>query len=169
MSLRREFQQVRKTFFPRWDRAKVWKCRKVYDFYGAACCCFDTKEVKVSVVGDNLTLVLIHEICHAVGGTGHEEKWQRRMEKVAVRAERVGRSELAAQIREEIQRYQEMPIITAADVCSEIDVAIESLESEATLMQVAERVGHKFSISPEQVLALKGFKAAFAKRRRCRK
>ena len=70
-----------------------------------------------------LTLVLIHEVCHAFC-IGHGSRWMLRMERAAERAEEVEHPELAKAIREEIEGYQRSPIVRAAHVYAAIEDAV---------------------------------------------
>jgi hypothetical protein len=170
MDLQYEFQQVCHTFFPRWDQGKLWKCRAYQNLHGSCGeCCIKSKTVKIVVGVDNPTLVLIHEICHAVGGSGHEKKWQGRMEKAAARAEEIGHPELATQIREEAREYQETLLTTETDIYDQIDDLL-SAEPEATMIQTVDEIRRTFGISMNRKKFLakyKRFKVEFAERRRC--
>jgi len=63
---------------------------------------------------DEMDMLLIHEICHAVSTGGHGKVWLARLEKAAQKAEKVGRSRLAELLREEITRYQN-PTVGSGD------------------------------------------------------
>jgi hypothetical protein len=169
MNLQRDFQQVRATFFPRWDRSASWKCRAFRDLHGAGGeCNTDSKTVRSAVTVGDPTLVLIHEICHAVGGNGHGKKWQSRMEKAATRAQDVGRPELAMQIRKEIREYQETPLTTDADIYNQIDDVL-SAAPETSMTQVADEIRRTFGVSMSRKAFLfkyRRFKNEFAEKQR---
>lgn len=110
MSLRHEFQAIKSVFFPRWDRANLWRIstrsrRSVHGY-----CDRIRRVIEVVVVPsdpDDRDLLLIHEICHAVTSGSHGKSWQARMGRAAERADRFGRDRLAKLLREEIAAYQE--------------------------------------------------------------
>ncbi len=167
VNIQRELKQVRKAFFPRWDRAKLWKCRTVRDLDGAcAVCVAESKTLKIAF-SDNPTLLLIHEICHAVAGCGHSKKWQARMAKAAIDAERGGRPELAVQIREEIRGYQETPVTgKVAEIYGLIDDVLMD-QPEATMMQVADWIRRDYGMNRKEFFdSYKRFKTEFAKKQR---
>lgn len=110
MNIRKHFLEIKRQFFPRWDREHCWRIstrsrRKVHGF------CDSARRVIEIVVQhadlDDRDNLLIHEICHAVAKGGHGKVWQRRMEKAAKRAEEVGRVRLAELLRQEVVNYQE--------------------------------------------------------------
>ena len=151
--LEREFDAVRRNFFPRWDRNRDWKPRMVRDPYGASGRCRpDTKTIEVSpstpLEGDNgLTMLLIHEIAHAVTPHGHGRSWQRRMEKAAQRAEALGRPDLAEQLRAEFG--EGLRVHSAPMIYSEITDTIrenDRMEFEELISYLA----HLHGSSPEE-------------------
>ncbi len=109
-TLQEEFNQVRQTFFPSWDKKKRWR---IVDKAGPYCphCCIDKKaqvvEVQCMSPGQSLRVALIHEIAHAVSSLSHGKEWQARMRKSAQKAESVGENSLAEAITEEIRLYTE--------------------------------------------------------------
>jgi hypothetical protein len=169
MNLQHEFQQISHTFFPRWDRGKLWKCRAYQNLNGSCGeCCVQLKTVKIVVGVDNPTLVLIHEICHAIGGSGHEKKWQRRMEKAAAHAQMIGRLELAEQIREEVRQYQNTLITTEEDIYERLDEILAS-DPTISILQAVDEIRRTFGISTsrkEFYNKYKRFKTEFTERQR---
>lgn len=76
--LRQSFQSVRQQFFPRWDRAGRWRLRQVTDLDGAQGeCCREDHTIRITHLpeGDEGTVLLIHEIGHAVANGGHGRLW----------------------------------------------------------------------------------------------
>lgn len=109
--LNQYFDDVRRKYFPRWDKKREWKARAVADIHGAvARCVSNSKTIKIQQPppdGDELALVLIHEIAHAVTTDSHGKRWIARMEKAATRAAEIGQPNIARLIAEEVARYQE--------------------------------------------------------------
>lgn len=110
MLIQQRFREIKKLFFPRWDRAGVWRIstRSRRNVHGHC----DTERRVIEIVvqhadPDERDRLLIHEICHAVAAGGHGKVWQRRMEKAARRADELGRDVLARLLRQEIVNYQE--------------------------------------------------------------
>jgi hypothetical protein len=66
---------------------------------------------------DDLDLLLIHEVAHAVASPGHGKTWQRRIALAAATARKLGRTRLAELLDEEIVNYQERgePLTVAYD------------------------------------------------------
>jgi hypothetical protein len=104
------FNYIRDTFFPRWDRQHDWVAKvgaipdrdNLVGFDGE--CDPVRKRIIINQRGipksEGLDSLLIHEIAHAVAGLAHDKRWRNRMEKAALKAIDIGRTELAVEIRE---------------------------------------------------------------------
>lgn len=106
--LQADFREVKRLYFPRWDRADRWRIRCDGRLRGCGLC--DTKKLLVTVQvvhadRTQLLLLLIHEIAHAAANCGHGKTWQRRMLVAADRADALGERALAAALREEVAGY----------------------------------------------------------------
>ncbi len=154
-NLTQDFQAVRHQFFSSWDRAGRWRLRQEPNLNGAqGSCRRESETILVTHLpeGDGGTLLLIHEIAHAVTDGGHGKKWQARMEKAAVTAEQAGRTELATLLRKEIIGYRDpMARVTAGLVYSEIaDAVVEN--PELTFYQVIDFVRRDYGFSRQEFL-----------------
>jgi len=103
MTLGSTFAGVKEKYFPRWDRANRWRviADDSHDSTGYCDSRQRTVFVRPEVFGmteDGLRALLIHEICHDIGGAGHGVGWANRMLKAANKADSLGESELANQI-----------------------------------------------------------------------
>jgi hypothetical protein len=104
----REFDYIRSTYFPRWDRGHTWTLQEDHpECVGFGLCDYVGKAI---IIRDDLhvlpaPVLLIHEIAHAVTYPGHGKKWQIRMEKAALKAESIGHDELAAELRKNYTAY----------------------------------------------------------------
>jgi len=116
--LQKAFEIVRAGFFPRWDRARRWRCRQMtarLQNHGDGLCVPATHTIYVTRKVLRLSRpqqlgVIIHEICHAVlPRSSHSGSWQQRMSRAAKRAEAVGEPALARWLREEVRRYVTPP------------------------------------------------------------
>jgi len=97
---------------------------------------------------------------------GHGKQFLSRMERAAVRAEQLSRSDLAKQIRDEIQKYLNGEPITAADIYERIDDVIAG-DPAVTDMQVADLLGDQYGLTRKEFLAkFKRFPEEFAKQQR---
>ena len=110
--LNNEFEYVRNTFFPRWDKKKDWKVEIFSgwvdhltgtDYTGkgivpplVGTCNRKTKTIYLRCAQKES---LIHEICHAVSNDHHGERWRNKMEEKAQLADRLGNNILALEIR----------------------------------------------------------------------
>lgn len=108
--MKRHFHEIKRHFFPRWDRQNVWRVRTTSTRKCQGYC--DRKRKVIEVVAwhsdpDDRDHLLIHEICHAVTKGYHGRQWQRRMEKAAETADELGRTRLSKLIREEVVRRRE--------------------------------------------------------------
>ena len=98
------YQQIRKIYFPRWDRSRSWSLRICEKLPCFGCCNRSAKVIAIRPIpaGDGLRLLLIHEICHCCAGSGHGPRWQGRMLMAAATAGRAGMGGLANMIAEEV-------------------------------------------------------------------
>ena len=103
MTFTESVEYVRQTFFPRWDRKRRWQIVEVDDLDGSQGRC--VREVKtISIVrgmtaGDDLLVLLIHEIGHAVSNGYHARLWLLRMEKAAEVGDGKGLAAIASLLR----------------------------------------------------------------------
>ncbi len=125
--LQKEAEFIRKKFFPQWDKERKWVFEIDAAVPGRGFCFIETRQIKLSFISDDddeLHLLLIHEICHAVGFGGYHAKgWQKRMQKAGDKARAWGRERLANTIYKEARDYadpEKTETITAATVYSEI-------------------------------------------------
>jgi hypothetical protein len=118
--LRREFDEIRRQFFPRWVQGGHWRVTFGYrsserDALGH--CDLATKTIFVAPFLRNQPAArrhtLVHEVCHAVAGLGHGEKFCRRLRGAARRAEALGDLGLAWRLSEEAGQYEEAPLMSA--------------------------------------------------------
>lgn len=133
--LNRTFREIRRKFFPRWDLSGKWKPKLGVpeQLTGCAChgyCESDSKTIYVneriaSEGGDELELLFVHEICHAVTPGGHGKTWMDRLRKAADRAKALGMSRLAGLLSQEIKGYLEPEKIMAEQVYDEIEKYVE--------------------------------------------
>ena len=157
-----EFEYVKRAFFPRWDRKKEWCFQLVDDLDGAlGTCNTDSKAIQLTAAPrEGLRELLIHEITHAVSAGHHGRKWQVRMEIAAKRAVSLQMEKLAAQLRKDIEAYQDPTksyYVTAALVYTQISDAVTQCP-EATFEQVIDWVRLQNGM-PEQAF-LNRFKRA---------
>ena len=90
------YQEIRRIYFPRWDRSRSWDLRICEELPCFGCCNRDEKIITIRPIpaGDGLRLLLIHEICHCCAGCGHGPKWRRRMRLAAAAARKKGMGDL---------------------------------------------------------------------------
>ncbi len=97
------YGEIRKIYFPRWNRRGAWNLRVCETLHCFGCCDFEKKTVSIRPlpIGDGLRLLLVHELCHCCAGKSHGKKWQDRMRTAASRAEAEGRQELSRMLADE--------------------------------------------------------------------
>lgn len=108
--MKRHFHEIKRLFFPRWDRHNEWKVRTTSARKCHGHCDRERKVIEIVARQSDLDdqdHLLIHEICHAVTRGFHGREWQRRMEKAAETAYELGRTRLASLLREEVVRRRE--------------------------------------------------------------
>lgn len=152
----REFDYVRKTYFPRWDRKKEWKLQVLEDVDGAeGRCISDSKTIKIRHATESrLRPLLIHEMAHAAASVGHDKKWQARMEKAAQKAETIGEAELSSQIRKEIESYNDPENLrpTAAIVYQQIEDTVRDSSPALPFKAVLDHVRRLYGMSESDFL-----------------
>lgn len=151
--LRKQFDYVREAFFPRWDRHRQWRVNSADDLNGASGLC-DIQRKRIRVLrklhGEELTLVLIHEVAH-VFGHGHGRPWMTRMEQAAARAVQIGRKSLATAIRTEVDGHRSSPKVRACHVYSTIDDTVcelMSVDEVPSCSSIIDSVARYYGILP---------------------
>jgi hypothetical protein len=82
MIFEKEYQEICKTYFPRW---KPWAYTYNSDWGYGGYTNVERKHIYFGNPTRDLSIkgLIIHEICHAVGYHNHNTRWQKRMMKVA--------------------------------------------------------------------------------------
>jgi hypothetical protein len=117
--LQKEFQYVRKAFFPHWDLKRTWKVVVADDLNGAdGECKWDDQIIMVLRTAETIMReILIHEICHALTECGHGHYWGKRMEQCANKAESLGQTSLAQDLRDSLSRHTDLTRYTIPCEC----------------------------------------------------
>lgn len=117
-------------------------------------CCREDHTIRITHFpeGDEGTVLLIHEIGHAVANGGHGKNWQAQMEQAAVIAEDAGRKKLAGLLRKEIAGYND-PVarVSAGLVYQEIGDAVVEVP-DATFCQVIDCLRRNYGFSRKEFL-----------------
>jgi hypothetical protein len=112
--MKERFNEIKRQFFPSWDREGLWKYRswsargsRARGYCGYCDHETNTIEVLPAKDPDEYDLALIHEMAHAVTrDAGHGAKWRKRMEKAAEQADTIRRRPLAKKLRQEVSDYE---------------------------------------------------------------
>lgn len=152
MSIQHDFREIKRLFFPRWDRENRWKLRigSRRNVFGH--CDVERQVIEIAVqyeAPDERDRLLIHEISHAAADSGHGKKWQARIEKAARRAEELGRHRLAELLREEIVNYQQ-----AGEGLEQAYQTIQdwvTCEPDLTLAQVKRALANQYGLLLSEV------------------
>jgi len=144
------YEDIRAAFFPRWDRRRSWKLEIDPSLpRNGDCGTWKPKTITLQFVladAEELDQLLIHEICHAPGPE-HGSPWQRRMMAAATKAEALGRSQLSARLKEEVDGLRDPRSkgeASAKYVYSTIEDAVmelPGLSSDEILARVAQSRG----------------------------
>lgn len=150
--LRSVLAHVRQAYFPRWDRNVQWRIRKGHrsrwtreDGY----CDSERQTIWVSPAlaeagGDQLIAVVVHEVCHAIQGSGHGRRFRLRLAVSADAAEAAGRVHLAGLLRQDAMMYEQEPPMLAKAIYSTMgDIVGESphVSFAAALRFLATQIG----------------------------
>jgi hypothetical protein len=150
----REFERIKSTYFPRWDKQHEWTIVEFHpECVGDGYCDSDNRQIVIASADLSMEHILIHEIAHAVTHDYHGKKWQRRMEKAALKAEELGQRELASDIRKDYIAYLDSsnPIIPKAQFIynSIEDAGIAGQSFECAVASTA----NAFGMTPHKLLA----------------
>jgi len=146
----KEYNRIKEVYYPRWDRLGRWNLEIKDDLDGANGRANAENKINLSrgFKGPYLSLLIIHEIAHAVVGPSHEKKWRNRMSKAYETAIEIGEDEIANLIQKELDGYEESIKITADIVYGTIKDAI--LENpEATFDIIVEMVRRNLGITKD--------------------
>ena len=155
LELKSIWNDVRRAFFPRWDRQRRWKVRAIAGDPGCGECLTGERLIEITPPEDvlGLELLLIHEICHAQArARGHGREWQARMRRAAERAGELGRADLAAALRTEVRCYRTSPVIKASHIYDRIQ-ALAFEPHCPTLDHAMKAVAREYGISPNKLFA----------------
>jgi len=118
----KEYYWVRETFFPEWDPEKAWKIEPAEDLGedSDGFCDWDSKTIRILRNANTpVSLLLIHEICHAIRPleyNAHYKPWIEEMAKAEQRALQLGMYDLAALISLDYEAYTEVPEFTPEEI-----------------------------------------------------
>ncbi|MGA2108908.1 MAG: hypothetical protein ABSH25_14835 [Syntrophorhabdales bacterium] len=120
--LSEQFENVRRAFFPRWDKEYRWRIQYVDDLPSEGLCDPTTKTISVNTDkgGDATAILLIHEICHAVAW-GHGKAWLARMLKAADVALDRGDLSISDDLRKQVEQYSKTPVTRASEVYGKLE------------------------------------------------
>ena len=143
-----KFAAVRKEYFSRWDKAQHWTCRfsptTSVEHFCAGLCDSKRRIIYVPKNAEDLAIVLIHEICHAVTPhANHGRPWQQRMLKAATMASRRGQWQLAQSLRREVEIYQDAERVTKKAIYLEIEDCVLDLLPLPSFRSVVKLVAHR--------------------------
>ncbi len=149
------FEDVRRAYFPRWDRKRRWTCQ-VGIAPGTRRGSFCDRRLKAIYISPedaaspNVQAIIIHEITHAVAWGDHGAAFQHRESVAADRATALGDKTLASQIRKDIEVCRRCPpCATAEEVYSLVrDVVV--MDRIREYEQVLEAVSNEYVTTPEE-------------------
>lgn len=160
--LEKTFEMMRAKFFPRWDRARRWRCRRMtaqHQHHGDGLCVPATRTIYITRKIARWTRpqrlgVIIHELCHAVRSrSGHSLPWQKRMILAAKRAAATGDPVLGQWLRQEVRRYQTPATrLTAKSTYREIRAFVEESGIVPTFEAMVEEFSRSRLMTPGQFL-----------------
>ena len=109
-----DFAWVRATLFPRWRRGTEWSVTygtRSDETHEDGYCDTDGRVIYVhpkqsQSEADTRRLVLVHEVCHAVAGSGHGRKFCKRMRRAARDADGAGERELGTLLESEAVQHE---------------------------------------------------------------
>ncbi len=151
------FDEVKKTYFSRWDPSGEWqirsKTRLSEGYNGDAMCNQNTKTIEIQqrfiAKDDNeFRCLLAHEMCHAVVNGNHGQKWQTRFLKVANLAELLRQRSFADKIRAEVKLFQNAQKPTLHRIRQSIEDALLD-QPDASFELVIKGVAHNWGYTAD--------------------
>ena len=149
-SLNDEFHLLRRELFPRWRSGECWEARYGYrspETQEDGYCDKERRCIWIMPSAKRLAKVereriLVHEMCHAVAGLGHGERWQRRMRAAAEQAMKLGWSRLGELLVDETESYADVEDVSPEQIYRSIeDAVIDGAKPEQVLRWVAKQNG----------------------------
>lgn len=148
--------KIRSLFFPRWDKQHNWKVTQRPAFRGNGCCDNVLKEIVINGSFDSsLDELMIHEISHAATHSYHGKKWQRRMEKAAIKADSIGREELATEIRKDYTAYSDPErcvTMSAGRIYDQVEDAVLDTGGKWSFEEIIEFIADDWGCKSEDLL-----------------
>ena len=152
-------ENIRRTYFPRWDKLQQWCVKKVHGFPSFGNCDQENKTISLQPNLNNKLLeeLLIHEICHAVTNGNHGKKWKDRMLKASKVAKQIGQMDLSNELKEDVERYVKTEEFAPEGfpTKSVISEAIEDMvcvNKDVSFGEVINVVAKNFGYYPEELL-----------------
>jgi SprT-like family protein len=152
-----KFAAVRKQYFFRWDKAQHWACKfsrtTSLGRFCAGLCDSKRRIIYVPKDAEDLAVVLIHEICHAVTPhANHGQPWQERMLKAATVASRRGQRQFAQSLRRQIEIYRDAERVTKKAIYSEIEECVLDRPALPSFRSVVKLVAHENLMTAREFL-----------------
>ena len=109
MNIRKKLEEIVSIYFPKWKNWRGWKVRRTTE---GSECKWSSKTIvfnrdELLKEKDDVDLLFIHEIIHAVTQDGHNQKFLNRLKKAKTTASKLHRSELEKLIEKEIDMVSE--------------------------------------------------------------
>jgi len=151
----RIFAETTSLFFPRWRSRPKWHLRTGCLNGGHGFC--DSKRKKI-LIGSSPTdaegkVVLIHEIVHAVTGSGHDKRFISRLLQCAKTAQEKGISELAALLKNEAELWSPEKSLRITSTTIYVGIADALLQCpKASFTQVVDFVRRDVGMSRREFL-----------------
>ncbi len=157
MTLAQMFAEICRDYFPRWRNAVHWQVRAgsraqwveaqgdTRDTTEQGYCDSEKRTIWLS---DPSKATLIHQICHAITGSGHDTRFWARMRQATQRAEALGETDLAAQLRREVETC-EMYIVptTASRVYRRVAEVVRNMP-EISFSALVEYLAEEYGMTP---------------------
>ena len=171
VTLQAELQAICHDYFPRWQRMSLWRLRhgargSWVDSQGrrrTTCewgfCDSTTQRIFVAIPRRQpleRQHTIIHELCHAVTGRGHQDsRFLARLRQAASRATALGEPGLAQALEEEAERYAMAPRIRGKGFVYGMleDWISESPPGTFTLEQLIDALADLLVSTPEEIRA----------------
>ena len=148
-SIQRAYESLLEAVFPHWKGGSEWRVKlgqRVHYLCQDGFCDADKKVIWVSerIAYDDqeLRLMLAHEIVHAIIGPGHGQEFCQRLADAAQMAKHKGDHQLAYDLQDEQELYENTPAVRAENVYGLVrGWAMQAPSFEAAALSVAQDCG----------------------------
>jgi|WetSurMetagenome_2_1015567.scaffolds.fasta_scaffold174239_2 hypothetical protein len=169
------FNKIKRDFFPHWDQSGAWKALIGISHTGdfdanifRGHCESQLKTIWINPnfdpsISDELDVLIIHEICHAVASPYHGVGFQNRLSRAWLKAQSLHLDHHADLIQAELDMFHKPKQVSAREIRDFVEDAVFD-QPDATFDQVIRIAAETYALKPDALVEkYPSVKAAFEK------